>query len=551
MSSPALDGPRRRRAPPPAQRLGLVGDLSAYLRAKVTDLTRLRWPSERYRARPVEFFREILGVEPWHKQIEIIEAVRDHDRVAVASGHKVSKSHTATGLALWWYCSFDDARAVMTSTTSRQVDQILWRELMMIRARSGRCVVCRVADPDGLVIKRPCPHSALIDGELGTLARTGLKSDDFREIVGFTAREPEAIAGISGRNVLYIGDEASGIPDPIFEGIEGNRAGGAKLALFGNPTRNEGEFFEAFHSKSRLYKTIHVSSEETPNVVEGRVVIPGLATREWIDEKRDEWGETSPLYLVRVKGRFATNEQGRIFNLHTIRTAEIRWYDTTPAGRLFIGIDPAGETGTGDEWCFAPRRGLKVFGLYPFAQLNNEQALVQLLGFIATHALPRETPVVVIDREGSVGAKFTRVLRDYLDKHPAAFELATVRASDGARRQAHLYGRVRDELAANLERWFRDGGSIPEDAKLVKELHALQWKQELRGRFKLTPKEILRKLLGRSPDRYDSLALSVWEPLSLTAEDDVPAAVRSAAAGDHGAYAENTMDPYAGGDIWR
>ena len=37
------------------------------------------------------FFREILGVEPWAKQIEILEAVRDSSRVAVKSGHKVSK----------------------------------------------------------------------------------------------------------------------------------------------------------------------------------------------------------------------------------------------------------------------------------------------------------------------------------------------------------------------------------------------------------------------------------------------------------------------------
>jgi hypothetical protein len=35
----------------------------------------------------------------------------------------------------------------------------------------------------------------------------------------------------------YLVDEASGVTDEIFEAIEGNRAGGARIAMFSNPTR--------------------------------------------------------------------------------------------------------------------------------------------------------------------------------------------------------------------------------------------------------------------------------------------------------------------------
>jgi hypothetical protein len=530
----------------------MPGDLVVYVRAKVAESSAVRWPSALYRHDPVKFFRNVLGVEPWHKQIEIIEAVRDHPRVAVASGHKISKSHTAAGLALWFYCSFDDARVVLSSTTSRQVDQILWRELTMMRARSGRCVDCKREDPDGHVIRRPCPHSALIDGELGGLARTGLKSDDFREVVGFTARETEGIAGISGRNVLYILDEASGIPDPIHEAIAGNSAGGARSALFGNPTRNEGEFFEAFYAKSHLYKSIRVSSEETPNVVQGRIVIPGLATREWVELKREEWGEDSPLYRVRVKGEHALNEGGRIFNLHLISTAEQRWHVTPEAGRLFIGLDPAGESGTGDETVFAPRRGLKLLALREHRGLNEDQHLVQLLLVIAEFKLPRETPVVVLDREGSIGAALAVLLRTYQSAHPAAFELVTVRASEYAKRKPKVYDRWRDELAGNLQQWFRDGGAIVEDAKLEKELHVWEWSQAINGKAKLTPKPKARKLLGRSPDRYDALALSVWEPLSLSDADELPSGTQSLVQSEfESAYAGTGIDPYAAQNTWR
>ena len=56
--------------------------------------------------------------------------------------------------------------------------------------------------------------------------------------------------------------------------------------MFSNPTRTSGTFFDAFHSKKQFYRCIHVSSEETPNVVLGRMVIPGLAGRAWIEEKK-------------------------------------------------------------------------------------------------------------------------------------------------------------------------------------------------------------------------------------------------------------------------
>src|SRR5690606_35865340 len=123
----------------------------------------------------------------------ILEAVRDHQRVAVSSGHKCGKSMSAAILSLWYYCSFPNARAIMSSTTARQVDQILWRELKMVRTRGGKCVACKAADPEDRKIARPCPHSALIEGDIGELARTGLKSPDFREVFGFTAREAEAV----------------------------------------------------------------------------------------------------------------------------------------------------------------------------------------------------------------------------------------------------------------------------------------------------------------------------------------------------------------------
>jgi hypothetical protein len=81
-----------------------------------------------------------------------------------------------------------------------------------------------------------------------------------------------------------------------------------------------------------------------------------------------------------------------------------------------------------------------------------------------------------------------------------------------------IYYRVRDELWANLAKWLGDGGAIPPDPKLARELNAPSWAMGLNARFKATPKSEIRSELGRSPDRADAVALAVWEPVVFRPE---------------------------------
>lgn len=485
-------------------------------RAAATDgrkETRVAWPSTRYQRDPVAFAREVLGVEPHPKQVEILEAIRDHKRVTVRSGHKVGKSMTAAIAALWFFCSFDDARVIMSSTTSRQVDAILWREVRQLHTRAPK-------------------H---IGGELHELARSGLKQD-FREIVGFTAKEAEAVAGVSGKNLLYLIDEASGVPDAIFEAIEGNRAGGARIGLFSNPTRTEGKFFQSHcdpHAK-KFWKQIHVSSADVVHLAIG-----GLAEQEWVDTMREEYGEQSPFYLVRVKGEFVLGEDGKIVTLHAITQAQARWLDQPFEGRLHLGVDPAGPGEFGDESVIAVRRGLKVQALFPYRGQTEDALVTHIVGTLKDWRATREAeiPIVKVDREGPIGSRLYGLLLAHLDRHANAFELVAVRSSDRACRKPREFDRVRDELWASLAEWMKEGGTIPEDDKLTKELHAPQWHGQLSGRLKCTDKRELKKQIGRSPDRADAVALAVWEPMASAPVAEKP---------------EEQIEPpdaYAGGDI--
>lgn len=468
----------------------------------------------------------------WPKQIEILLEVQDavHDpkrkRVTVKSGHKISKSHTAAIIGHWFYSCFVDAKVVFSSTTFHQVQTILWDEFRKVRARS----------------------KITIPGDMHLMASSGFLSEDFRSARGFTAKEPEAVAGISGRNLIFIVDESSGVPDDIHEAIQGNTAGGACVIEFSNPTRSVGHFFETFHGKSDFYRQVSVSSAETPNAVTGRRLIPGLATREYVDEMEAEWGKDSPFYKIRILGEFVTLDDSKPFNLAVLAIAEEQWFDAPVEGRLHIGVDPAGPGSGGDETGFCVRRGKKVLEVYARSGLSEDAIKNEIAGLISKHKRERETqddnkPVVAIDREGPIGYGVWSALKADNDSNNEPIKLLGVRASSKAIRRPDLYDLIRDELWGNLQQWFREGGTIPRDTKLEKELSVIEWTQNLKARLKATPKDDIRDLIKRSPDRADALALAVWEASSHHDEDRQQQAAPAPPPPKH----PSSFDPYSGG----
>ena len=54
---------------------------------------------------PVRFATETLGANPWSKQKEILEAIRDNVRVAVRSCNGSGKTYIAAHVVLWWLMS--------------------------------------------------------------------------------------------------------------------------------------------------------------------------------------------------------------------------------------------------------------------------------------------------------------------------------------------------------------------------------------------------------------------------------------------------------------
>jgi phage terminase large subunit len=436
---------------------------------------------ERWRDRPALFAREVFGVELWARQREIALSVAKSRkrRTAVRSGHKVGKSTLAVIIAIWWVFTRERAFVVLTAPSAHQVKNILWAELRRVWALS----------------RIPLGATPGLDPS------TGIELPGARRILGVTTDEPERLAGLSGANILIIVDEASGYPLTLWTPIFGNIAGGGRVLALGNPTRPTGPFYDAFTTKGELWNTHRISSEETPNATEGRMVVPGLATREWIEECVVDWGRESPLYRVRVKGDYAEKAANQIIGLDVLEEALARVADD--AGELTLGVDVArfGD----DESVIAPRRGAKLHELLAFRGLDGPQLAGRVLDTARQLRRGAERVRVNVDVIG-VGASCYDHLELLAQAHrwiePAAINVSESATGEG-------FSNLRSQLWFGAEEWLRTA-QVANDQRLQGELVSATYQFDPRGGRKVESKDEIKKRLGRSPDRADALCLATY-----------------------------------------
>jgi phage terminase large subunit len=435
-------------------------------------------------------------VEPWqdpnggHSQADVLRAAAHSPSMVVRSGHKVGKSMSAAVLALWAFVCFPGARVVLTAPTGRQISEVLWREVTRLY-RGARIP---------------------IGGQIFKTYAKGLRGPGGKQIIGIAATNNEAFSGVSGAHVFYIVDEASGLREEIFEAIEGNRAAGAWLWMFGNPTRTAGTFFDAFHRNAASYTRFHISSRNTPNARAGRRVVPGLATLEWADERKRVW--PLAVYQIRVLGDFPGQGPKAITALSAVEQSNAAWsrallsdYMNQP---LTCGLDVARY---GDDLsALAMRRGRFV---YPVITCGG-RSTVEVAGWAAQHiraALrPGETripgtvkPRVNVDAIG-LGAG----VADLLDSQHSWMDVRDVNVAVNAD-DALMFSNLRTQLLFGVNEFLNDGGLLPEDVDLQSEILASEYTFDAQGRIKAEPKEHVKQRTGKSPDRADALALACYE----------------------------------------
>lgn len=267
-----------------------------------------------WRQDPVLFVRQVLHVtdiEPW--QITALKNYAVHNHISIRSGHGVGKSAFLSWCIIHFLCTHFPCKAPCTAPTGHQLEDVLWGELALWRRQMHR----GLADLFEVTSERM--YLKLAEDECYAVARTARKEN------------PDALQGFHSRNILFLIDEASGVPDEIYQPLEGALSTpGAKSIMAGNPTKPRGYFYDSHNKNRQHFCCMKVSGYESSRV-----------TQAYIDKMKSQYGEESNVFKVRVMGEFPDEASDVLIPLSIIEPAIGREVETSDHVMPVWGLDVA------------------------------------------------------------------------------------------------------------------------------------------------------------------------------------------------------------------
>jgi len=425
----------------------------------------------KFRKDPTLFVTNILNAEPDKWQSEVMAAVANGDRgISIRSGHGVGKTSCLSWLALWWISCHYHAKVVITAPTSAQLHDALL--------------------PEGKAWLKQSPEG-FRDMFVIRSDRIELAADPERNFISARtsrAEQPDALQGVHAEHVLLICDEASGVPESVYEAAGGSMSAlHASMVLAGNPVRSSGYFYDTFHKLSDRWTNFHVSCEETPRVSE-----------EYVDECKLRYGEESNTYRVRVLGEFPKGDDDTVISMDLTDGAINRDVMPTQYSPTAWGVDVARFGADASALC--KRKGNAV--TEPI-RLWRGLDTMQLTGAIkAEYDTATEKPEEIFVDAIGLGAGVADRLREL------GLPAYAINVSESPA-MGDTYLNLRAELWYKAKGWLEGRDvRLPKDDRLKAELTTLRYTYTSSGKVKIESKKDLKKRGVASPDAADAFVLT-------------------------------------------
>ncbi len=458
-----------------------------------------------YLGKPVEFIETELGAFLWSKQKEIAEAVPNHRRVAVPSCHEGGKSFIMAQLVAYWLSDKvhkpGSAFVVTTAPTGPQVRAILWKDIG--RAHSRGNLPCRTNQTEWMMdVTVTGPSGISVTKE--ELVAMGRKPADY---------DPAAFQGIHAKYVLVIIDEADDIPEELYHAATSLTANdGSRIVAIGNPDNPSSYFCSKVLKPGSGWHLIHIDGFQTPNFTGEEVpteVADELIGKLWVEEKRTDFGEGSPLWQSKVRGLVPESGTDGVIPLSWLKRCMVERDEPWPAEDL-VPVEFGVDVGAGGDMTVVYERRGRVAGRKWSAHTPDPaEALELVLGALAEAP---ECSAIKLDAIG-VGWALCGMLEMAFADLGGAPKICPVNVSTSAL-NPERFPLLRDQLWWEIGREFcRDAvwdlSNLDETTQA--QLIAPQYRP-FGGRIKIEKKDDTKKRLGRSPDDADALLLAYYDP---------------------------------------
>ena len=321
------------------------------------------------------------------------------------------------------------------------------------------------------------------------------------------------LTGFHGARILGVLSEAQGLEAIAVEAMLSCATGSDdRLLMVGNPLEPSGQFYEA--ARGDTWASITIPAAEHPIIVEGRSVIPGGPSVEWIERMASEYGQGSNTFRSRVLSEFPDQGEEALFSRGWLEEAAQLW----ESGKLqaqaigsvpILSVDPA-RYGPDSTVC-AVRRGMVIENLIQWrdtdtmgtvSRIEEEAAKVGVRPYRpASDFLPDANGRIIVDAVG-IGAGIVDRLKQ-LRYRVRAFNGGEFMGSHRKflNRRAASYWHLRTLLEEGRI-------ALPRDVGLWDELLDLKWAPTSDGKVQLEKKRDLKNRLGRSPDKADAVSMA-------------------------------------------
>lgn len=396
-------------------------------------------------------------------------------QTATASGHGVGKSCLVSWIILWAIGTKTNTRGVVTANTETQLKTKTWAEL-------GKW------------------YNLWIARDLFKLSATSIFSSDREhervwriDQIPWSERNTEAFAGLhnQGSRILVVFDEASAIPDIIWETTEGALTDSDTQivwAVFGNPTRNSGRFKSCFDPQTFW----HCTRVDSRNV--------SFTNKAQINRWIQAYGIDSDFVRIRILGQFPKQGEFEFFQAGEVDEAMVR--EVTPFGALALGVDVA-RFGANFSVLF-PRRGrdARTIARRRFQGIDT----VSLAQKVQDASREWRADGIFIDGGGVGGGVVDQVRHLQLHCFDVQFG-GKANPSAEWNTLGEKYANKRAEMYGSVRAWMRTG-AIPNDPDLRRQLLSITYTFNNRDEIILTSKEVMMREGKESPDDLDALALT-------------------------------------------
>ena len=420
-----------------------------------------------YRDHPVLFVREVLGANPLPWQEDFLRAVaRGERRISVRAGHGVGKSTVCSWALIWHMVTRYPQKSVVTAPTAAQLFDALYSELKSWINKLPPILKDLFEVFSDRINLKDAPESSFIS------ARTS------------SSERPEALAGVHSENVLLIVDEASAVPEQVFEAAAGSMSGhSATTILISNPTRNSGLFYKTHHELASDWFRLHVSCINIP-----------LVSSDFVRQIEATYGRDSNAFRIRVLGEFAIADDDTLIAADLVDAAMSR--DITQGDETMVyGLDVA-RFGT-DRTALCKRRGNVVVEIKHWGGLD----LMQTVGAVVNEAKTDNPEEICVDTIG-LGSGVADRLREQ------GFNVRDVNVSESSAMNPNA-NKLRDELWLSVKDWLATRAvKLPKDDTLRHELVAPRYNFTSSGKVVVESKDSMKRRGMRSPDLADALCLT-------------------------------------------